>query len=78
MLFYLDVNSFYLDNENNVWMSVNGGLLKYNDSKPLKVFDSDTNGFFSKQCISFYIDLKGDGWLTTNGGGLAKLKKGTF
>jgi len=32
-----------VDNENNVWMSVNGGLLKYNYSKPLKVFDSDTN-----------------------------------
>ena len=67
-----------MDNENNVWMSVNGGLLKYNYSKPLKVFDSDTNGFFYKQCTSFYIDLKGDGWLTTNGGFLIFIVETSF
>jgi ligand-binding sensor domain-containing protein len=78
ILFPLELNSFYLDPQGNLWMSVNGGLLKYNDSSPLKVFDSDTNGFFAKQCTSFVIDLNGDGWLTTNGGGIAKLKKGTF
>lgn len=78
ILFYLQINSFYPDNEGNVWMSAEGGLLKYSYSKPLKVFDPDTNGFFSKQCTSFIIDLNGDGWLTTLGGGIAKLKKGTF
>ena len=78
ILFYLQVNSFYLNNEGNVWMSAEGGLLKCSYTKPLKVFDPDTNGFFSKQCTSFIIDLNGDGWLTTLGGGIAKLKKGTF
>ncbi|MBA4406416.1 hypothetical protein C0389_03995 [bacterium] len=78
ILFGLQVNSFYMDKEYNIWISVEGGLLKYSNTKPLKVFDSDTNGFFSKKCTSFAIDLNGDGWLTTIGGGIAKLKKGTF
>jgi ligand-binding sensor domain-containing protein len=78
ILFHLELNSFYPDNENNVWMSVEGGLLKYSYSKPLKVFDPYSNGFFSNQCTSFIIDQNGDGWLTTLGGGIAKLKKGTF
>lgn len=67
-----------MDNENNVWISFEGGLIKYNESKPLKIFDSDSNGFFSKQCTSFVIDKNGDGWLTTFGAGIVKLKKGFF
>jgi ligand-binding sensor domain-containing protein len=78
ILFTLEINSFYLDSAGNIWMSVNGGLLKYSDTEPLKVYDPDTNGFFSKQCTSFAIDQNGDGWLTTLGSGIAKLKKGTF
>jgi len=78
LLFYLDINSFYVDSANNLWMCVNGGLLRYTEAGQLKVYDSDTNGFFSKQCTSFIIDQNGDGWLTTFGGGIAKLKKGTF
>ncbi|PKL83208.1 MAG: hypothetical protein CVV24_06225 [Ignavibacteriae bacterium HGW-Ignavibacteriae-3] len=78
ILYSLDVNSFYLDNSANIWMSINGALLRYSDTAQLKVYDADTEGFFSKQCTSFAIDLNGDGWLTTFGGGIAKLKKGTF
>ena len=78
LLFAYDVASFYLDNDNNIWMALNVGLEKYNPSQPPKFYDSDTYGYFSKQCSSFTIDLNGDGWLTTMGGGIAKLKKGTF
>lgn len=78
LLFYADIYSFYNDDENNIWMTYNGGLLKYNEFRPLIFFDSDTNGFFSKLCSSFFIDHKGDGWLTTLGGGIVKLKKGFF
>ena len=78
LLFQPDVYSFYNDDENNIWLSINGGLVKYNETKPLKDFDSDSNGFFSKLSSSFCIDYNGDGWLTTLGGGIAKLKKGTF
>lgn len=78
ILYNLKLNSFYVDTENNIWMSIEGGLLRYNDSKPLKVLDSNTYGVASKSCTSFAIDQNGDGWLTTLGGGIAKLKKGTF
>ncbi len=78
LLFYVDIHSFYNDDENNIWMTYSGGLLRYNEFKPLVFYDSDTNGFFSKLCSSFCIDLKSDGWLTTLGGGIVKLKKGFF
>ena len=78
LLFALDVESFYLDTGNNIWMALNGGLVKYNPTQQLKFYDSDSYGYFSKQCTSFIIDQNGDGWLTTLGGGIAKLKKGIF
>ncbi len=77
ILFYLDVNSFYSDADGNIWMSVNGGLIKYNGTTPY-VYDPDTKGFFSKQITSFCIDSNGDGWLSTLGGGVARMKKGTY
>lgn len=78
ILFALQVESFYLDVDSNVWMAIQGGLIKYSESKPLKVFDANEYGFFSRMSTSFAIDLKGDGWLTTMGAGIVKLKKGTF
>ncbi len=78
LLFALDVESFYLDNDNNIWMALNGGLVKYNETQLLKFYDFNTYGYFSSWCKSFVLDLNGDGWLGTIGGGIAKLKKGTF
>ena len=78
LLFELEVESFYLDNDNNIWMALNGGLIKYNPLQPLKFYDSGIYGYFAKWCKSFTIDLNGDGWLATIGAGIAKLKKGTF
>jgi ligand-binding sensor domain-containing protein len=78
LLFALDVESFYLDNSNNIWMALNGGLVKYNPPQPLKFYDADSYGYFNKWCTSFSLDLNGDGWLATKGAGIAKLKKGTF
>ncbi|MFA5804167.1 MAG: hypothetical protein WC879_05955 [Melioribacteraceae bacterium] len=51
----------------NIWMALNGGLVKYNETQLLKFYDSDSNGFFSKLCTSFSLDLNGDGWLATKG-----------
>ena len=78
LLFAYDVESFYLDNDNNVWMALNGGLVKYSATHIVKFYDSDSYGYFSKWCTSFALDLNGDGWLATIGAGIAKLKKGTF
>jgi len=79
LLFPLAVKSFYLDDKNNIWMAISGGLIRYNDAaSSIKVYDSDTYGFFSTQSSSFCIDLNGDGWLTTSGGGITKIKKQVF
>ncbi len=78
LLFSLEVSSFYLDDKNNIWMAINGGLIRYNDPSSMKVYDSDTYRFFSNQSSSFCIDLNGDGWLTTSGGGITKIKKSSF
>ncbi len=79
LLFQLKVTSFYLDDKNNIWMAISGGLIRYNEAaSSIKVYDSDTYGFFSSQSTSFCIDINGDGWLTTLGGGITKIKKSSF
>ena len=78
LLFVVDMTSSSLDVDNNIWFTIKGGLIRYNESKPLKIFDWNTYGFRSFNCSSFCIDQNGDGWLTTLGGGITKLKKGNF
>ena len=79
ILFPLVISSFYIDEQNNLWMAITGGLIKHNAyNYSTTVYDSNTYGFFSNQSTSFCLDQNGDGWLTTLGGGITKLKKGNF
>lgn len=78
ILFKPNIYSFYNDNENNLWLSITGGLVKYNETGTALLYNSDMNGFFSSLSSSFFIDHNGDGWLTTLGGGITRLKRGIF
>ncbi|MBA4406456.1 hypothetical protein C0389_04200 [bacterium] len=78
LLFPAEVVSFYVDAENNIWISAKEGLIKYNETKPIKVFNNYEYGFYVKHCTSIVFDKNGDIWASTMGGGLVKLKKEFF
>jgi ligand-binding sensor domain-containing protein len=78
LLFQVNVLSFTVDSENNIWMATREGLVKYNESKPIKWFNNYEYGFYVTECTSSVLDRNGDIWVTTLGGGLVKLMKSAY
>ena len=76
--FPVEVVSFNADTENNIWISAKEGFVKYNETIPIKMFNTFDYGFYAKHCTSSCVDKNGDVWITTMGGGLIKLKKANF
>ena len=74
----LDIYSFYLDSEDNIWIATNRGMIKFSYSEPIKVYGQSTYGAVFADCSSFAIDNDGDGWFTTNRGGIVRIKKGNY
>lgn len=73
--FPVQINSFNVDADNNIWISAVEGLVKYNETMAIKYFNTFDFGFYSKHCSSSIVDKNGDVWVTTMGGGILKLKK---
>lgn len=76
--FPMTINSFNVDSENNIWISATGGLIKYNETASIKLYNTIDYNFYSQNCTSSTIDKNGDVWVTTLGGGIIKLKKGAL
>lgn len=76
--FPVEILSFYLDKENNIWMASKEALLKYNESKPIKFFNTKEYGFSVKHTTSAAFDQSGDLWVTTMGGGIIKIRKNSL
>lgn len=74
----IEIVSINADNENNVWFCAKEGLVKYNETKPIMLFNNYEYGFYVTHCTSIAFDKNGDLWVSTMGGGIVKLKKGTF
>jgi len=75
LLFPVEIVSFNVDADQNIWISAKEGLIKYNKTKPIKVFNDYDYSFYVKHCTSISFDMNGDLWVTTMGGGIVKLKK---
>ena len=76
--FSLEVVSFNVDSDNNIWIASKEGLVIYNETKQIKWFNTFEYGLYVKHCTSSAIDKNSDVWITTMGGGLVKLKKNNF
>lgn len=73
--FPIEILSFYVDKDNNIWMAAKEALVKYNENKPTKFYNTTDYGFYAKHCTSAMFDQSGNLWVTTMGGGIIKIKK---
>ncbi len=68
------INSFYLDNDNTIWIGSRSGLIAAKSKYDYKVFVAGINGLPINDILSTSKDKEGNLWIGTNGRGLVKYK----
>lgn len=68
------INSFYLDDENNLWIGSRSGVIKVSPSGSYQLYTANVTGLPINDVLAIAKDKDGNMWFGTNGGGLVKYK----
>lgn len=69
------INSFYLDDENNIWIGSRSGIVKAKSEDDYQLINaSNTKGLPINDVLCVNKDKNNNLWIGTNGGGLVKYK----